>query len=339
MSITNKGTKWEWKNSWYLLLMFLFPGGFIPFFMMYSRSQRKSFLIKGFVYIFLVVLMFIAMASTNSIYNAFKTPVPEPPKLSDYVDTNKPYNEYRNSEEYKKYENALKAYRDTDEFKKATESNNALNNNVRSFSIVIFISCVIGLFILVFVGFFVDRPKYLRDLEQKEREQRFKNDYLSNAMNNRAANRAVPVNNNFTQGVQQQTNPPVNNRPPQYNPVYNPQPQYNPVNNNQQSSMPVQNNPVQQSYAPVQNTAPYGYDINTMSEEDFNKINLLNVIDVKKIIQYRNTNGGFSTKDEFINCFDARPHVIAKLQDSIGIQQNKTENPNRSSASSRRFDL
>lgn len=327
MSITNKGTKWEWKNSWYLLLMFLFPGGFIPFFMMYSRSQRKSFLIKGFVYIFLVVLMFIAMASTNSIYNAFKTPVPEPPKLSDYVDTNKPYNEYRNSEEYKKYENAKKAYEDTDEFKKATESNKALDNNVRAFSTVIFISCILGLFILVFVGFFVDRPKYLRDLEQKEREQRFKNDYLSNAMNNRAANRAVPVNNNFTQGVQQQTNPPVNNRPPQYDTSDDPQPQYNPVNN------------AQQSYTPVQNTAKHGYDINTMSEEDFNKIDLLNVIDVKKIIQYRNTNGSFSTADEFFNCFDARPHVIAKLQDSIVIQQNKTENPNRSSASSRRFDL
>ena len=336
MSITNKGTKWEWKNSWYLLLMFVFPIGFIPFFMMYARSQRKSCLIKGFVYIFLIIIMIVVAASSESIYNAFRKPLPEAPKLSNYVDLDKYNNaeEYEKTEEYKKYEKDYKAYMDSDEYKNVKKSNTELYNNVRSVCRMIPLSCIIGLLILVFVGFFVDRPKYLRDLEQKQ--DRF---YMSNALNSRAANRAAPADNIPVQGIQQQVDTPSSNRPPQYDTSYDPPPQYNPVNNNQQSSMPVQNNPVQQSYAPVQNTAPYGYDINTMSEEDFNKIDLLNVIDVKKIIQYRNTNGSFSTADEFFNCFDARPHVIAKLQDSIVIQQNKTENPNRSSASSRRFDL
>lgn len=71
---------------------------------------------------------------------------------------------------------------------------------------------------------------------------------------------------------------------------------------------------------------PYKTDINSAIEEELISNLGMTIIDAKKAIEYRQKNGNFTSIDEFFNSINAKPHIIAKLQEFIIIgENNKSE--------------
>lgn len=60
-------------------------------------------------------------------------------------------------------------------------------------------------------------------------------------------------------------------------------------------------------------------DINSATEEELAGIPLFTIIDIKRVIEYRNKNGGFNSKSEFYDVINAKPHIVAKLDNVITI--------------------
>ena len=308
MAITNKGAKWEWKNSWFVLLSLIFPISFLPFFIMNGRAPKKKYLFKGFACILVGVIMVFSWMFSNQLYNALRQPTPESPKITEYLSFGYASDpDYKSSEEYKRYQDALTAYYNSKEYKDVIRANTDLRNNIRGITtIAIPTAGVLFYLLMAITALFLDRPRYLRDLEEKE-------------------NRAF-----VTSALQQ--NP--NRQPAGQNPYM---PPGSPRSNVQPQPAPQQSAPVRTAQEPV---AEAPLDINRMTEEEFQQVSLLNIIDVKNIINFRNQNGSFTSKEQFFDSFRAKPHVMAKLQDRIvlGSGQQETAAPQQP-YSSRRFDL
>lgn len=58
-------------------------------------------------------------------------------------------------------------------------------------------------------------------------------------------------------------------------------------------------------------------NVNTASEEELMTLPGMKTIDAKRIIGYRTANGAFNSTDEFFASFEAKPHMIVKMQDRI----------------------
>lgn len=108
---------------------------------------------------------------------------------------------------------------------------------------------------------------------------------------------------------------------------------------------PIQ--PVQRTTAPV--TAPAALsteiiNVNAASEEQLMTLPNMKTIDVMKIMNYRNEHGSFLSTDEFFTSFDAKPHVIVRMEKLITVsssasEESKPVNRSNSDDSQRRFDL
>jgi DNA uptake protein ComE-like DNA-binding protein len=72
------------------------------------------------------------------------------------------------------------------------------------------------------------------------------------------------------------------------------------------------NAPVTNSYVSVENV-----DVNTCSESDFEKLPGISFALAKKLIDYRNSNGGFKDADEFFSVAALKPHFAVQLRDKI----------------------
>ena len=82
-------------------------------------------------------------------------------------------------------------------------------------------------------------------------------------------------------------------------------------------------------------------NVNTASEAEIEALPLINVVDAKKIIAYRNEHGSFKNLDEFFDSFTAKPHVIVKLQDKLTVDgpSKPQESETTNGTSKPRFDL
>ena len=58
-------------------------------------------------------------------------------------------------------------------------------------------------------------------------------------------------------------------------------------------------------------------DINTCSESDFEKLPGISSVLAKKLIDYRNANGGFKDEDEFFSVAALKPHFVVQIRDKI----------------------
>lgn len=65
---------------------------------------------------------------------------------------------------------------------------------------------------------------------------------------------------------------------------------------------------------PVESPASPGLlNVNTATEEDLAALPGVTIIDAKKAISYRETNGDFPTPNAFLDCIGAKPHIAARL--------------------------
>lgn len=307
MALTNKGAKWENKNSLYTLFA-LVPGlNCFAFFHMHARVPNKKWVAIGWITLIVNVALITCFCVGNEITNPNERPyysqIEACPEMKDYLtqaqmEEHNKYDsaqkDYLYSDEYKQYEADLKAYEQrqkeweqTPVIAQKLENYRAWEDTKDSVLNVIFpILAVFNIFIFVFV--LVERPKYLRALAKKT-------DTSDIAARLRASEPAVPSGE--VSAVQTK------------------------------SAQPTEEKTV---------------DINSATEEEIASLQGLTIIDAKKAIAYREEHGGFRNADEFFTCIHLKPHLILLAEKQIVVgdyAQKKAESTVKHESSKRTIDL
>lgn len=303
MAITNKGSKWERKNSLYLLFGFIPVLNCLAFFHMSSRVKNKKWSILGWVVLILNIAMllitFLVTSATNPNSMPSYSSIQQTPKIVDYLNAEQKKLYYEDSayafstefmltEEYANYDKAYNQYlKDVEEWKKqpeiaeqieAYERFRGFQYGVRQFiPLILLMLDFICLIILI-----TDRPKYLKLLEQSENK-------------NSITNRINSVTKNIVQ------------------------------NTNDNKKVEVQSNNSKQ------------IDINSASEDELSSLQGLTIVDAKKAISYRDEHNGFNNMDEFFNCINAKPHIIVAIEKQLIVGEYKAVKPSKTDNSGKRM--
>ena len=170
MAITQKGAKWERKNSLIFILL-LFPFlNCIPFFHMSSRVKNKKWTLLGWLTIILSILFFLSgiIFPELHIYKNEDTA----PKLEEYLGYNyyiqySSWEEYMTTPEYEQYKEDYYKWEHQPEIMEEEERRDRLNQLFDGLTLGSSFGFIIFNFIIIIIGF-TDRPKYLQLLEQTE---------------------------------------------------------------------------------------------------------------------------------------------------------------------------
>lgn len=177
MALTNKGSKWENKNSLFLIFAFFPFLDCIPFFHMNARVENKKWKRMGWASVILNVLFLILLIicmivtvqiSYNDSYglNDYRATAP---KIEDYLGADyyeKYGSDYDQQPGYLEYEKDYQVWADSDEIKEASRRVDQVDMFLSYlFTGLQFLWLIIILFFLI--AAFIERPKYLRKLAQK----------------------------------------------------------------------------------------------------------------------------------------------------------------------------
>ena len=303
MALTNKGSKWEMKNSLYVLLGFIPVFNCLAFFHMSSRVKNKKWSMLGWIVlivnIVMVVVPVIAAEVNNPNDRPYYSSVKSPPEVVDYMtnEQKKLYYEdysyeyssdFKLTEEYSNYKTAYDQwYEDSKKWEnqpeiveqiEAYENFEGIQNGITMGLPAIL--CVLNLIFLIIL--LSERSKYLKLLEQSENK-------------NSIANRINSVAKNIVQ------------------------------NTNDNKKVEVQSNNSKQ------------IDINSASEDELSSLQGLTIVDAKKVISYRDEHNGFNDMDEFFNCINAKPHIIVALEKQLTVGEYKAVTPSKTDNSSKRM--
>lgn len=337
MAVTNKGSKWELKNSLYVIFA-LFPViNCAAFFHMQGRVKNKKWNIMGWVVLALNIVLLTCLFLSQIVSNPYIHDYTKMPSVEDYCGKyyyNDP--DYSDSDEYALYEEAYDEWQALPEVREIEEKRNTFYRNREIVMGVLTSATVLfNLVILIDVAF-VEKPKYLRALANQsnrdavtERMRSFGGTNNAYGNYNTPNTRAQQIQNNYA-SVQNNQNAPAYQQP-----VYqqNTQPMHQPVQNTQ----PAQN--YQQTQPLVQNSGML--DINTMTEEQFASLRGLTIIDAKKAVSYRNEHDGFNSVDEFFSVIKAKPHIIVGVENQLyaGSFSGASSKKNEHTSTRRQLDL
>lgn len=282
MALTNKGSKWEIKNSLYLIFSFIPFLNCIPFFHMNSRIKNKRWAMLGWLAIILQILAILLIFITSVYYpeSPNYSDVAEYPDRIDYLtqeQKEKYYNDnsYIYSTEYKlsmaneQYEQAVNQYNENKkQWEEKPEIAAQLDEYTYRMNIKtgILCACLIVLFLLwliLLIISFSERPKYLKLLQKSEN-------------NSSITKRLKSVKENI------------------------------PENHIIKSKK-------------IKTDDKMKTDINSATEEELTKLKGITIIDAKKAIAYREEHEGFSNIDEFFSCINAKPHIIAANEQLLSV--------------------
>lgn len=310
MAITQKGAKWERKNSLIFILL-LFPFlNCIPFFHMSSRVKNKKWTLLGWLTVILTIVFISASIIFSEFYILRDTSTA--PQLEDYLGYNYndiyTYEEYVTADGYEQYKEDYYKWEHQPEILQAEEDRDRLNDLFSGLVMGSNAGLLIFGFIIIIIGF-TDRPKYLQLLEQTENKN-----VVMNRMQQMTPQSAMQ--NTVPQNI---------------------------------ASQPAMQNSVSQNIPPqtvtVQNnirTAPSitgAVDINTANEQQLAALPGLTIIDAKKAIAHRNANGYFSTADDFFTVINAKPHIIIRAREYITVSTPEKNKPSNNNPSRRNIDL
>lgn len=297
MSITNKGSKWEMKNS-LIFIWSLFPVlSCITFLSMNSRVKNKKWSILGWVSIILNIILILSFVIPMFLNNPNERPyyadVEKAPEVIDFMtDEQKKiyYNDYsyefssdfKITDEYVEYQNAYDNWA-----KKEKEWENQPNitaqinkyENFNSNKYIVTIASLLAIFVIYVIFLIIaltDRAKYLKLLEQSENKTNITNKI-----------------NSFTKNVSEKTK--------------------------------TQSNNIKQ------------IDINSVSEDELSTLQGLTIVDAKKAIAYRDEHNGFNNVDEFFNCINAKPHIIVALEKQLTVGEYKAVKVTKADNSGKRM--
>lgn len=303
MALTNKGSKWENKNSLYLLFGFIPVLNCLAFFHMSSRVKNKKWSMLGWIVLIVNIVMIVITILATVVTNPNPMPryynVEESPKIVDYLNSEQKRlyyedssyefsTEFKLTEEYSNYEKAydqwLKAGKEWEKQPEIAEQIEAHESfdSIQT-GIIIGFPAVLGVIDLIFfIMLIVDRPKYLKLLEQSENK-------------NSIANRINSVTKSIVQ------------------------------NTNDNKKEEVQSNNSKQ------------IDINSANEDELSSLQGLTIVDAKKAISYRDEHNGFNNMDEFFDCINAKPHIIVALEKQLIVGEYKAVKPSKTDNSGKRM--
>lgn len=360
---------WRMKKSWFTLLAFVPFIQFIPFFIMNGKVPKKKWLFMGFANIALIAIS-IALyllgpvyqeSSYDYRYEAADRTSPEAPKgrpdspkgqpnilrydfdindpnymktdaykqyeddmeafeqTEEYLEYEKALEEYESSEEYQAYLDALDEYYDSPEF---IEYYNTLNQSNMTGRAIRLAGKYIGIttyILFAVLCFFVEKYIFLRNLSVNENRGAVYGQ-LSGRMDFVPTMPAQPAQSNPNDVTAQFVS-------------------------SLQPNAPVQEVNQHIAAVPVQTEAANNtiVNINQATEEELMTLPGMKTIDAKKIINHRMVNGAFKSADEFFASFEAKPHMIVKMQNLIITEQADANQAQQSAPQpqnvNRRFDL
>lgn len=377
MAVTNRDSKWVFKNTWFMILSCIPLINVIVLFTMSSRTANAKWKRIGWIVLALTIVSIVLSGISTTV--AFTYPdeldhLPDGmPEMTDFLGRNydkkyngKPY-PYTNEETGEIYED----YSDTPEYEKYQDAYDAWNElpEVRDFYDAreewagtwegIALGALFFSFVMNGIVFFVviaDRGNYLRILASNENKQQVAG-VMSGFANASGGTRIAEQYRNqqgYAVNNQQNTNviqqPSVNNQgyaQQGYQQQGYAQQGYAQQGYAQQGyaqQTPVQPQPTApvQTYnnAPVNTQAPVqtGVDVNSATAEALATLPGITIIDGKKAVSYREANGGFKNIDEFYSCINAKPHIIANIMNTVyvGTPVQASAQPKAKSSSPKR---
>lgn len=175
MALTNKGVRWENKNSLFLIFSFIPMLNFVPFFHMNSRTENKKYKRIGWIVVVLnaifILLIIAAMIFTIQVFSFDRTGLRDfessSPKIEDFLGYNY-FEKYPNYMDMPEYDEYLKA---KDEWSNRTDIIEASRHaeSVEMATIYSFVGLVFLYFIfyiIMIILAFNYRPNYLRNLSK-----------------------------------------------------------------------------------------------------------------------------------------------------------------------------
>lgn len=318
---------WRFTNSLFFVLSFVPILQWIPYFIMNGKLPKKKWLLMGFSNILILVMLLSGTIINGVIYDRNRVSYPKSPSLEDYMREDYldySYSEYEKFPEYKEYEKAVEEYHATDEYIAAKENNDQNSRRKRNVSLTLSLIFVMTYFVYLIIIFFVERYRYLRELSEYE--------------NRRGVYGALKASSNaYKDADKAQSNKDTSNNKSEKNNV---------GNNKGRSDRNVNGaaDTMQESIAHTADKEAMGnrINVNTATEEELQSLPTISIIDAKKIIEYRNKNGHFSDLDDFFTAFNAKPHMIVKIQDQVYIEEPDNGHAGKSTSASknaRRFDI
>ena len=318
---------WRFTNSLFFVLSFVPILQWIPYFIMNGKLPKKKWLLMGFSNILILVMLLSGTIINGVIYDRNRVSYPKSPSLEDYMREDYldySYSEYEKFPEYKEYEKAVEEYHATDEYIAAKENNDQNSRRKRNVSLTLSLIFVMTYFVYLIIIFFVERYRYLRELSEYE--------------NRRGVYGALKASSNaYKDADKAQSNKDTSNNKSEKNNV---------GNNKGRSDRNVNGaaDTMQESNAHTADKEAMGnrINVNTATEEELQSLPTISIIDAKKIIEYRNKNGHFSDLDDFFAAFNAKPHMIVKIQDQVYIEDPDNGLAGKSASASknaRRFDI
>lgn len=318
---------WRFTNSLFFVLSFVPILQWIPYFIMNGKLPKKKWLLMGFSNILILVMLLSGTIINGVIYDRNRVSYPKSPSLEDYMREDYldySYSEYEKFPEYKEYEKAVEEYHATDEYIAAKENNDQNSRRKRNVSLTLSLIFVMTYFVYLIIIFFVERYRYLRELSEYE--------------NRRGVYGALKASSNaYKDADKAQSNKDTSNNKSEKNNV---------GNNKGRSDRNVNGvaDTMQESIAHTADKEAMGnrINVNIATEEELQSLPTISIIDAKKIIEYRNKNGHFSDLDDFFAAFNAKPHMIVKIQDQVYIEEPDNGHAGKSASASknaRRFDI
>lgn len=318
---------WRFTNSLFFVLSFVPILQWIPYFIMNGKLPKTKWLLMGFSNILILVMLLSGTIINGVIYDRNRVSYPKSPSLEDYMREDYldySYSEYEKFPEYKEYEKAVEEYHATDEYIAAKENNDQNSRRKRNVSLTLSLIFVMTYFVYLIIIFFVERYRYLRELSEYE--------------NRRGVYGALKASSNaYKDADKAQSNKDTSNNKSEKNNV---------GNNKGRSDRNVNGaaDTMQESIAHTADKEAMGnrINVNTATEEELQSLPTISIIDAKKIIEYRNKNGHFSDLDDFFAAFNAKPHMIVKIQDQVYIEEPDNGHAGKSASASknaRRFDI
>ena len=266
MSLTNKGSKWERKNSLYLIFAFIPLLNCIPFFHMNSRVKNKKWNATAWVLVMLQLVLFAALFIVPTSSSEWKT-------SGEYAEYLKAADErYKRESEWKKQPEIISQFEKYDNFR-SVQSGIQLGISAAQF-IVWLIAIILA---------FSERPHFLKALEQGENKSS-----ITNKINSINANVYVPTNTSISTVAVTATADTV---------------------------------------SPKIDGVMKTVDVNSADEGILASLQGLTIIDAKKAVAYRNEHNGFNSIDEFFSCINAKPHIIASIENRLTVGNYRTANP------------
>lgn len=307
MALTSKGSKWENKNSLYVLLGLIPVINCMAFFHMSGRVKNKKWSTLGWASLILNLVLIMICIVPMFIANPFDCPSYDidPPKIEDYMnqeqkklyyeDRSYEYStEFKLTEEYEKYNTAYEKWSDDEEkweqqpdIAEQIAKHDNFSNFTHSLPFIgLLVLCVADFIFFVIV--LTERPKYLKLLAQSSNR------------------RIVQDKINESELKASDSNAGANN-----------------IAHNEPSL--------------AQTATAETVDINTADEDTLSALQGLTIIDAKKAIAYREEHNGFNSTDEFFDCINAKPHIIVSLEKQLTVGEYKTVQPPKTDNSGKRM--